>query len=84
MARIEGAQPRQHGFFGGLVLRMVFGAVKRKLGRMVEPTAIAGHRPRILFGTAMMEAAYLGANAAPAKLKALCSVRAGSLVGCPY
>ncbi len=84
MARIDGAQPRQHGFFGGLVLRIVYGAVRKKLGRMVEPTAIHGHQPRILFGNAMMEAGFLGAKAAPAKLKALASVRAGSLVGCPY
>ena len=84
MARIAGAEPKRRGFFSGLFVRFVYGAVKRKLGKVVMPVRIAAHHSRILWGYVQMELAFQGSHALQPSLKSLAEVRTATLVGCPF
>jgi hypothetical protein len=45
MARIEGVPEGANPF-----VRIVYALTRRKVGRMVEPVAVAAHHPRLLLG----------------------------------
>ncbi|HZQ23773.1 MAG TPA: hypothetical protein VFA89_13360 [Terriglobales bacterium] len=84
MARIKGAEAKQHGFIAGLFLRTVYALSKRKLGRVVAPLQVTGHHPRILWGYAQMEQSQMGSHNLQAALKDLVSLRVATLIGCPF
>lgn len=86
MARLRGVEPGE----APLWLRGLYAVVRRKVGKLtgrasvVEPIRIHAHHPRLLIGMGQMEAAQEAARALPLALKTLASIRAATLVGCPY
>jgi hypothetical protein len=86
MARIKGIEPREAGWF----TRLIYWLVRRKVGkltgqaRLVEPIRITAHHPRLLWAIGQMEMGQEAARSVPAPLKTLASVKAATLVGCPY
>ena len=84
MARIEGVDPGQQGFFQGVFTRIIYALVKRKVGRVVMPVRIVAHHSKLLWGYGQMEQSLLGSRLVEAALKDLASVRVATLVGCPF
>jgi hypothetical protein len=86
MARLKGVEPGEAGWF----LRMVYAFVRRKVGqltgsaRLLEPITITAHHPRLLRATASMEAGQEAARSVPTTLKTLASIKAATLIGCPF
>jgi 4-carboxymuconolactone decarboxylase len=86
MARMKGIEPREAGWF----TRLIYWVVRRKVGkltgqdRLVEPIKIMAHHPRLLRALGQMEMGQEAARSVPAPLKALASIQAATLVGCPY
>lgn len=73
-----------------MVHRLVYRLVRRKVGqltgdaRLVEAIKVTAHHPRLLRATGQMEMGQEAATSVPATLKALASIRAATLIGCPY
>jgi 4-carboxymuconolactone decarboxylase len=86
MARLEGVEPAEAGWF----LRTVYWFVRRKFGqltgqdRLVEPVKIAAHHPRLLRAIGQMEAGIEAARSIPPALKHLATLRAAMQIGCPF
>ena len=79
MARIAGVPEDANPF-----VRFVYAITRRKLGRMVEPVAVAAHHPRLLVGMAGFEEALGRSRRVDRRLKALAALQAASHVGCPF
>ena len=84
MARIEGAVPQKQGFLSGVLTRIVYGLVKRTLGRAVMPVRVTAHHSKILWGYGQMEQSLAGRRLVDAGLKDLAQLRVATLVGCPF
>ena len=84
MARISGADPSRHGFLSGLFTRIVYALTKRKVGRVVTPVTVTAHHPHILWGYGQMEQSLLSSRQLETPLKDLASLRAATLIGCPF
>ena len=84
MARISGADPGAKSIVGGLFVRGVYAAVKRRLGKVVTPVRIVAHHSRILWGYVQMELAFQGSRQVEHSLKVLAEVRAATLIGCHF
>lgn len=86
MARINGVEPREAGWF----TRLIYWLARRKLrkltgkNRLVKPLKVTAHHPRLLFAMGQMELGQDAARNVPAKLKLLASIKAATLIGCPY
>ena len=86
MARMQGVEPHEAGWF----TRLVYWLVRRKMGqltgarRLVEPVKVTAHHPRLLKAMGQMEAGQEAAQLVPARLKTLASIKAATLVGCPF
>jgi hypothetical protein len=86
MARMKGIEPHEAGWF----TRLIYWVVRRKMGkltgqnRLVEPIKIAAHHPRLLKALGQMEMGQEAARSVPAPLKSLASIKAATLVGCPF
>ncbi len=78
MARIEPAKKR------GLLTRIVFWFIRRRLGKVPLPQQITAHHPKLLSGTIRMELAVDRSKRVPAILKDLAGVRVATLGGCPH
>ncbi len=84
MARISAADPGKKGLLGGFFIRIVYWAVKRKIGKLVMPVQITSHHPRILWGYVQMEQAQFGSRLVDVSLKNLAQLRVATLIGCPF
>jgi hypothetical protein len=86
MARMNGLEPHQAGWY----TRLVYWFVRRSIGkltgssRLVEPVTITAHHPRLLKAYGQMEIGQGAAASVPALLKALAGIKAATLVGCPF
>jgi len=86
MARIEGVGANQ----ATLLVRLLYRLVRRKLGKLTgratvpAPIRITAHHPRLLMALGQMEMGQEAARSVPAALKTLASVKAATLIGCPY
>jgi hypothetical protein len=86
MARMNGLEPQQAGWY----TRLVYWLVRRSVGkitgssRLVEPVKITAHHPRLLQAYGQMEMGQGAAAAVPASLKGLAELKAATLIGCPY
>jgi 4-carboxymuconolactone decarboxylase len=86
MARMAGVEPGEAGLF----TRLVYWLVRRKVGKiagrplLVEPIKITAHHPRLLRAYGQMEMGQEAATSLPSGLKTLASIRAATLIGCPY
>jgi 4-carboxymuconolactone decarboxylase len=52
--------------------------------RLVEPVKITAHHPRLLRAYGQMEMGQDAARSVPAALKSLASIKAATLIGCPF
>jgi hypothetical protein len=84
MARIGGADPSKQGLLQGLFTRIIYGMVKRKVGRVVMPVKIAAHHGKILWGYGQMEQSLLSSHLVDEALKNLGQLRVATLVGCTF
>ncbi|HLJ10790.1 MAG TPA: hypothetical protein VKU82_06355 [Planctomycetaceae bacterium] len=86
MARIKGVEPQDAGW----LTRLVYWFVQRNLGQitgkalLAEPIKIVAHHPRLLKAVGQMESGQAAAKSVSTGLKALASVKASMLVGCPF
>ena len=80
MARIRGLEAAEVGLF----TRFLYWVTKRKVGRVILPFKVTAHHPRLLLAVGQMEMGQKAAHAVDAKLKALASIKAATLVGCPF
>jgi hypothetical protein len=86
MARMNGVEPHQAGWF----TRLVYSLVERKLAKLtgdrhlIEPIKITAHHTRLLWAQGQMELGQEAANSVPVALKSLASIKAASLIGCPF
>jgi 4-carboxymuconolactone decarboxylase len=83
---MKGLEPHEAGWFTRLIYRLV----RRKIGkitgqdRLPEPIKIMAHHPRLLKALGQMEMGQDAARSVPDTLKSLASIKAATLVGCPY
>lgn len=86
MARMKGIDPGEAGWFIRLVYWIVKRSMKKLTGqsRVPEPIRITAHHPRLLRAYGQMETGQAAANSVPASLKSLASIKAATLVGCPF
>src|SRR5436305_147773 len=86
MAHMKGVEPAEAGWF----TRLDYWFVRRKTGkvtgrsRRAEPVKVAAHHPRLLRAMGQMEGGLEAAHSVPAGLKRLASLRAATLIGCPF
>lgn len=64
--------------------RLVFWAVRRKVGRMIEPVRGYALSVWTLVGASLLELCFERATALSPALKKLAELRVASLVGCPF
>jgi len=83
MARLEPVDLDQLGFCSRLLVRFIYWATRKKLGKELSPLKIAAHHPRLLFGRGLLEGLALGSHAVDDRLKTLASIRVALLAGCP-
>jgi hypothetical protein len=86
MARIKGVEPHEAGWFTRFIYWMTRRSIGRLTGtpRLIEPVQITAHHPRLLKGVGQMEMAQAAATSVPVALKALASIKAATLIGCPF
>jgi hypothetical protein len=86
MARMNGVEPGEGGWF----IRFVYWIVKRTMNKLTgkptipEPVKITAHHPRLLKALGQMEGGQAAAKSVPASLKSLASIKAATLIGCPF
>ncbi|HWB13570.1 MAG TPA: hypothetical protein VG826_30375 [Pirellulales bacterium] len=86
MSHMKGIEPTGAGW----LTRLVYWFVRRKFlkltgeDRLVEPVKVAAHHPRLFRAIGQMEGAMAAAHSVPDELKLLASLRAATLVGCPF
>jgi hypothetical protein len=80
MRRISLVNQSNAGWFG----RLAYKLSRKRFGKVAESLATTAHHRGILFGVCMMERALGGASLLPLKLKTLASIRAATLIGCPF
>jgi hypothetical protein len=84
MARISRANPARQGLLGGLFTRVVYALTRRKVGKVITPVTVTAHHPQILWGYGQMEQSLISSHRIDESLKELASLRAATLVGCPF
>jgi 4-carboxymuconolactone decarboxylase len=86
MARMQGLEPHQAGWYTRLVYWLVRRSVSKLTGRptLVEPVTVTAHHPRLLKAYGQMEIGQAAATSVPAPLKALADLKAATLIGCPF
>jgi 4-carboxymuconolactone decarboxylase len=83
---MKGIEPHEAGWF----TRLVYWVVRRKMGkltgqkRLIEPIKVTAHHPRLLRAMGQMEMGQEAARSVPDQLKSLASIKAASLIGCPF
>jgi alkylhydroperoxidase family enzyme len=80
MTRIDGVPARK----AGPLVRLIYRASRRKLGRDVDPIAVYAHAPRLLIGYGMFEQATATEHHVDERLKVLAELKAGALVNCEF
>jgi hypothetical protein len=80
MARIEGIPQRKAGLF----VRLAYWFSKRMVGKVIEPAMITAHHPWIFRAYGAYEFMLDRARLVDARLKALASLKAAALIGCPF
>jgi hypothetical protein len=80
MARIRGVEPSEAGPF----TRFIYWMTKRKLGRLILPSRIHAHLPRLLWAVSEMEMAQHALNTVEPNVKALAGIKTALLIGCPF
>ncbi len=79
MARLQGVPEREVNWF----IRYFFRTVRRRMGHLSEAWTIAAHRPGLLVGWILHEAAYDRSQVLDRRLRTLAQLKVAALVGCP-
>jgi hypothetical protein len=83
---MKGVEPHEANWF----TRLIYWVVRRKMAKMtgrdqlIEPITITAHHPRLLKAMGQMETGQAAARSVPDRLKSLASIKAATLVGCPF
>jgi AhpD family alkylhydroperoxidase len=80
MTRIEGIPARG----AGPLLRLIYRASRRKIGRDVDPVAVYAHAPGLLVGYGAFEQATARQGRVEERLKALAELKAAAIVSCEF
>ncbi len=80
MARIPPVPPAE----ASLLLRIANRYSRKKVGRTLEPAGVMGHHGWVLGANGAFELALERSKRVPARLKSLASIRAATLIGCPF
>ncbi len=80
MARIDGVPKRK----ASLTARFAYWYSRRQFGKVPEPLTIASHHSWIFKGYLAYEFAFDRARRVDVRLKALASLKAATLIGCPF
>jgi hypothetical protein len=80
MSRIVGVEANKAGLF----TRLAYWLAKKKIGTIPEPLTIFAHNPWILRAYGSFEMGAERATRVDVRLKTIASIKAGSLVGCPW
>ena len=80
MARIEGVPPDRAGF----VARLAYWFSRRLVGKVTSPLAVVAHDRPILQAYCGYEYFLGKARRVDRRLKTLASLKAASMVGCPF
>ncbi len=80
MARIQGVAENK----AGLAARFAYWYARRGFGKIPEPLTVVAHHPWLSRGYAAMEFALQRSRLVDEKLKALASIKAATLIGCPF
>jgi hypothetical protein len=80
MARIDGVPKGQ----AGLAARFAYWHARRRFGKVPEPLTIVAHHSWIFRGYGAYEVALDRSRLVDARLKALASLKAATLVGCLF
>ena len=80
MARIEGVTARR----AGIMQRLAYWYARRRVGKVPEPMAVKAHHPWIFRAYGAYEFALERSRRVDGKVKALASLKAAALVGCPF
>ncbi|MFI5394699.1 MAG: hypothetical protein ACHQ9S_04130 [Candidatus Binatia bacterium] len=80
MARIPGVPPSRAGLF----TRFAYWYSNRRFGKIAEPLTIAAHHRQIFQAYGAYEFMLDRARSVDARLKALASLKAAALIGCPF
>ena len=83
-ARLAPASSRDIGWLANVLRVTVAFFTKRRVGRVTTPSTIKSHHPFILGGDSAMEQAFYWSTTLPNSLKNLVSLRAATLIGCPF
>lgn len=78
--RLEGVRDGE----GGVLTRLLFGLLRRRQGRVVEPLRLYAHRPPILRGFLGLARAVEHPGALPQRLKRLAMLWTARQVECRY
>jgi hypothetical protein len=68
----------------GLTTRLAYRYAKKRLGRVPTPMAVMANHPWIFRGYGAYEFATEKSRLVEPKLKTLASIKAATLVGCPF
>jgi len=80
MGRIEGLGAKR----AGLLARFAYWYSRRSLGKVPEPLTVMAHHGWISFGAGAFELALERSRTVEPRLKALASLKAAALIGCPF
>lgn len=80
MARIKGVPKNK----ASLTIRLAYRMARRRLGNIPEPLTVVAHHPTLAKGYGAYEFALEKSRRVEAKLKALASLKAATLIGCPF
>jgi hypothetical protein len=78
--RIKGIEPEN----APESVKPVFQRNLEMFGRVITPNLVMAHRPEILLAVAKLGQAIGASNVLEGRLKAMVSVRAAQMVGCPF
>jgi 4-carboxymuconolactone decarboxylase len=83
---MKGIEPPEAGWFTRLVYWLVRRKMRKLTGqdRLIEPIKIMAHHPRLLRALGQMEMGQESAHSVPVQLKSLASIKAATLIGCPF
>jgi hypothetical protein len=80
MVRIVGISERA----AGPVTRFAYWFSRRRFGKVAEPLRVIAHHPALLHGYGAFELALDRSSLLDERLKDLASLKAATLVGCPF
>jgi len=80
VARIRGIEANE----AGILTRFLYWMTRRRVGRLIQPSKITAHQPRLLLASGQMEMGQQAVHSVEAKLKVLAEIKAATLVGCPF